>query len=268
MSNPSPEKEITEDDFPAYEEYRDSLVAFVDILGFTSEVRSVQCKCDFLRVVALLFDIKDTAERFNHNNEILKQMTMTAVSDSFVISMPCDDPVCVTALIFAILRLQHGLLMKVAHRRLLRGFLTRGRVYHHDGIVFGEGYCRAYECQGKVGHAPRIVVDPGVIQDVREKIATDTDIEEKDNVFDYLRRDPSDGLYFIDYLRLPATIKKSSSSDDETEEEYRGTDLFISENTAKYADDLTIRRKYEWLRWYLTETYGASKAASGVSTGR
>jgi len=248
---------------PAYEEYRDSLVAFVDVLGFDKDARNIQSQDDYVRVAGLLFAFKETATRYNQDQSLLRQFEMTTMSDSIVVSMPYNDPACAMSLIIMLHGTQYDLLA-TAHRRLLRGFLTRGRLYHRDGIVFGEGYSRAYEYQEKVGHAPRIVLDPVVVQDAEEKVQAYRGTQKMAHVFNYLRQDPSDGLYFIDYLR--PLKNRPQSYYDRTIEEHGDIDRFIDENIAKYRGDLKIRRKYEWLRWYFLESFGTQSTC--VEAGR
>jgi hypothetical protein len=180
---------------PAYEEYRDSLVAFVDVLGFDNDARNIQSEREFENISSLLFSFKQTAASYNQDRSLLKNYEMTTMSDSVVVSMPYDDSICAMSLMITLHGMQYDLLA-TPHRRLLRGFLTRGRVYHHNSIVFGEGYSRAYEGQGKVGHAPRIVVDPAVVQDAKEKVHAYKGTQKMAHVFKYLKQDPSDGLYF------------------------------------------------------------------------
>lgn len=255
MSDSGTHESVGDIILPGYEEYQDSLAAFVDILGFDNDARHIETPEDFARVSGLLLSFKETATAFNHDRSLFNRLEMTAMSDSVVVSMPYNDPICAMALIITLHGMQYDL-VATPHRRLLRGFLTRGRLYHHDGTVFGEGYSKAYEYQGKVGHAPRIVLDPVVVQDAEEKVQAYRGTQKMGHVFNYLRQDPSDGLYFIDYLR--PLKNRPQSYYDRTIEEHGGIDRFINENLVKYRNDLKIRRKYEWLRWYFSVSCGAS----------
>ena len=176
------------------------------------------------------------------------------MSDSIVVSMPYEDPICAMGLIIFLHKAQYELLA-TNYRRLLRGYLIRGRVYHNNNTVFGEGYSKAYEFQRYVGHAPRIVIDPSIIQDAKDKISKYKGKNKIDHIFNYLRQDPADNLYFIDYLKPVGS--HSLLSDQQLAQEREGINAFIEGRLRKYRDNLRICRKYEWLKNYfsISKTY-------------
>ena len=45
---------------PNHEDFKDSLVAFVDILGFDNKIREISKKDDFFEIGKLLYAIKKT----------------------------------------------------------------------------------------------------------------------------------------------------------------------------------------------------------------
>lgn len=114
--------------------------------------------------------------------------------------------------------------------------------------MFGEGYSKAYEFHGYVGHAPRIVIDPFIIKDAKNKIAAYKGKEKIDHILNYLKQDPADNLYFIDYLKPVGS--QSLLSTKQLNQEREGINAFIEDSLRKYKDDLKICRKYEWLKNY------------------
>jgi hypothetical protein len=58
-------------------------------------------------------------------------------------------------------------------RLLVRGALSRGRLYHHGRVVVGEAMVDAYLLECKVALHPRVVVSPRITDDNR--LFTDTD---------------------------------------------------------------------------------------------
>jgi hypothetical protein len=60
---------ITNSPIPEYEDYKDCMVAFIDILGFDSRIRSIKSKKDFFEVVNLLFALKETEKSFNKDSK-------------------------------------------------------------------------------------------------------------------------------------------------------------------------------------------------------
>ena len=102
------------------------------------------------------------------------------------------------ALITILHQTQYDIL--IGYGTILRGYMTRGNVYHKNGIVFGKGYSDAYIKEQAIGHAPRIVIDPNLIEDAWQKVATYTGKEKIDHIFNYVIEDSSDGYFFIDYF--------------------------------------------------------------------
>jgi hypothetical protein len=239
---------------PRYDEYLDSLIAFVDVLGFDNDARSIRSEDDFTRIAKLLFAFKETAQGINQDESLYSHFNMTTMSDSFVVSMPYNDPICAMGLIIFLHKAQYELLA-TDHRRLLRGYLNRGRVYHNNNVVFGEGYSKAYEFQRYVGHAPRIVIDPSIIQDARNKISAYKGKDKIVHIFDYLKQDEADNLYFIDYLKPVGSQSRLSAQ--QLAKEREGIKLFIEGSIQQHRDDIRICRKYEWLKNYfsISKTY-------------
>ena len=197
---------------PKYEDFTDCMVAFIDILGFDSRVRSIKSKEDFFEVGKLLFALKETEKSFNKNEDFFKNLTITAISDSIIITMPYHDPICAMAIITVIQKFQYDLIA-TSFETLLRGYLTRGNVYHKEQIIFGKGYSEAYRKEGKIGHAPRIVIDPKIIEDGRTKVLNYKGKEKVDHIFNYLIEDSCDGYHFIDYLK-PVRLQIGISRED------------------------------------------------------
>ena len=140
--------------FPKYEEYSDCMVAFIDILGFDSRVRNINSREDFFEVGKLLFAIKEMERSYNENQNILKNLTITAISDSIIVTMPYHDTNCAMAIILVIQKFQYTLIAS-SFETLLRGYLTRGHVYHKDNIIFGRGYSEAYRKEKTGAHKRR-----------------------------------------------------------------------------------------------------------------
>ncbi len=180
-------------DIPKYKEYTDCMVAFIDILGFDSRVRNINSEEDFFEIGKLLYALMETERGYNADKTIFENLTITAISDSIIITMPYHDRNCAMAITIVLKKLQYKLI-STSFATLLRGYLTRGHVYHKDRIIFGKGYSEAYRKEGEIGHAPRIVFDPRIIDDGRQKVLNYKGKGKVDHVFNYLMRDASDGV--------------------------------------------------------------------------
>jgi hypothetical protein len=62
---------------------------------------------------------------------------------------------------------------------LIRGGITIGKLYHSNGVVFGEGMVDAYRLESSVAIYPRVVISPRVYTrattDTQNRILTDRD---------------------------------------------------------------------------------------------
>ena len=233
------------------------MVAFVDVLGFDKDARGISSDTDFYNIAGLLFLFRETANGLNKDKAIFKNLRMTTMSDSIVVSMPYDDPGCTLIIVESLHKTQYELLA-TDHQRLLRGYIAHGRVYHDNGIIFGEGFSKAYEGESDIGHAPRIVIAPDVIEDARAKVAAYSGAENCAHIFKYLRQDPSDGLYFIDYLKLAGS--QTRLREEERDKERIAIGHFIQSGLQKFQSNLNVHRKYCWLESYYQKAQQANAA--------
>lgn len=240
---------------PKYGDYVDSLVAFVDILGFDSKVRAINSSDDFLTVAALLAALKATADSFDEKNSSLKGFAVTSISDSVIVTIPYSSPICTVGMLLLIQKIQYDLIA-TNFKTLMRGYICRGPVYHKNQIVFGKGYSDAYRKEQTIGHAPRVVVDPQIIS-IGKKVVESYkgDVDKVDHIFNHLFRDASDGYYFVDYLRPISPLLGSFNTEQAAERKLIKT--FVNDSLIRYKTDQEIVRKYEWLSNYisLTEHY-------------
>lgn len=86
---------------------------------------------------------------------------------------------------------------------LIRGGTTIGDVSVADGRAFGPASVQAYRLESSLAVSPRIVIDPGVIQSIREHLRGAQAAGAKTEMIAVLRehvRLGDDGLWFIDYI--------------------------------------------------------------------
>lgn len=130
-------------------------VAFIDLLGFRDVVNRMftnepQLFKTVLQVLELAKSFADTPDPEN-------MRAITAFSDSVVVTS--GGPFG-TAGLFATVGVLAGEFLK--RGILCRGGIARGRMYHADGILFGEALVRAYDIERNVAKMPRIVIDDNV----------------------------------------------------------------------------------------------------------
>ena len=241
--------EILQEQF-FYEDYRDSLGVFADVLGMTSEILSISDKRTFGDVARVLGLLREQARLWRSMDGLLLDFQAVAGSDSVVISMPWNSGVGATALIEAIGGLQYGLLLHAKH--LLRGYMARGRLYHKDEFIFGEAYIKASKGeQGLRNGPPRIVVDPELAEYALKHGAAKPPNGQY-SAFSELRRDPCDGLWFIDYLKPVGT--RSEGKPQELQAAREEIRRWIGSQKRHHQADHHVGSKYQWLEQYEAAT--------------
>ncbi|MDH5763787.1 MAG: hypothetical protein OEZ51_12445 [Nitrospinota bacterium] len=144
-------------------QYKNCIVAFLDILGWKSAVLSKEHENgDVIKVLGkTLAGLQGVVSHFNSLRNLLPEENMwpgnpvmTQFSDSLVISV--DDNIHGReALQNAILALTSNL---INFGFLLRGGVTRGELFHDSGLVFGPALIEAYKLEDKVAVTPRVIL--------------------------------------------------------------------------------------------------------------
>lgn len=236
---------------PQFSNFKESFVAFIDILGFNNNVKNIKTKDDFDKMARLIFAIKETANKYNQeNDDLYGRFNIIAVSDSLIITVPYEDDAACFKIVELIRYIQYTLLV-TNFKIILRGYLHRGPVYNKDGILFGQGYSTAYEREQEIGGAPRIIVSPEVIKLAEN--AAKRDDSNKISIFERLRKD-KDEHFYIDYLipygdAIDAHYPKFHQLRD-----FLTVPRFIQDNIEKFQDSPKVLGKYIWLKEYFETT--------------
>jgi hypothetical protein len=231
-------------------EYKDSLVAFIDILGFDSRVRNIDAEESFFEISKLLVAIKETADNISGQDGIFAGYKVTAISDSVIATVPFTDPICTYGMLIILQNMQYDLLA-TGFKTMVRGYITRGKVYHKNGYIFGPGYSEAYRGENEyIGKSPRIVLDPAIVEDAKRVIDSKDSVAGYKTIFDLLVQD-SDGFHFIDFLS--AKEKQSSISDHQYQIEKNSIKAFAMDGVRKYSGNIGIWAKYQWLLHYANQ---------------
>lgn len=246
--------------FPNIVDFKDSLVAFIDVLGFDQRVRSIKDESEFSEVGKLLYTINRTAQNISNGGGVLENYRVTAVSDSIIVTAPFSDPVCTTGMLHLLHNIQYEL-VATDFKTLLRGYICRGHVYHKDGLLFGSGYSNAYKGEKTIGGAPRIVLAPQVVNDAIRVINQYSGKEKMVTALDFLQSDSCDGFYFVDYLKPVGS--QSVLPHNQLLEERAAIRSFIEKGLNVYREDYGVLPKYKWLENYFERSghYFAEKDA-------
>ncbi|NWO06596.1 MAG: hypothetical protein HLX50_13180 [Alteromonadaceae bacterium] len=171
-------------------EYKERIVAFIDILGFESLILSLSSRPELHeRVHQALSEIRSTRDSSLRENTAQSDLEVNQFSDSIAISAePTKEGYF--SVIWACGWLHANLLYSGI---LTRGGITVGPTVHESDLIYGDAMIRAYRIESSAAVYPRIVVDDQIFKDpgIGARKA-------------YLAQDV-DGLWFIDPFEFEAS---------------------------------------------------------------
>jgi len=169
-------------------EYKNRIVAFVDILGFKNLVLSLKNDPALHEKVYLaLSKIKSVYTHSQSGHTAQSDLEVSIFSDSIVISSEMASISNIFSVIWTCGWLQAQLF---GISILTRGGISQGLTVHEKDIIYGEGMINAYKIESSAAVYPRIVLDPKISQSLNSNI--------KDK---FLDKD-FDGLWFIDPFKF------------------------------------------------------------------
>ncbi|TBG25383.1 hypothetical protein ELG79_09015 [Rhizobium leguminosarum] len=172
------------------DDYRDRVVAFVDILGFSSLVRSADQDPELRRkIVHALRQVSIV------KGPIEGDTSFRAQNFSDCLILTADNTAAgLWRILFAISDLTWYLLDIGV---LLRGGVTIGNVHHDDEVAYGVGINEAYRLEDKIADVPRVLLDEKVME------ACQTYAENNEVASAYLNArilKDTDGYHFLNFL--------------------------------------------------------------------
>ncbi|MFO9100430.1 hypothetical protein [Legionella pneumophila] len=191
--------------------YQNSIVAFIDLLGFKSALKKEENAKEILNI---LYQMKEgerngcnvSTQVNGLNIEIQVQPAVSVFSDSMVISVSekvFNKDVSWRHAVIEILNIVQQLANFVIERGfLLRGGMSLGKLYHEKGVVFGPALVEAYTLESEHAKNPRILVCPKLVDCFNE--------DKNGGTFNCFLQDELDGEYYLDYL--PTALLYSSQN--------------------------------------------------------
>lgn len=169
-------------------DYTEHIVAFVDILGFSNLIDSIEDdKKLHDRLHWALTHIRSYKELSLVENTAQSDLKVSVFSDCIVVTGKKNN---FHGVIWAVGWLQTQLL---GAGILTRGGISSGKVVHADEILYGKGMLKAYKIENSAAVYPRIVIDPDLVMQIPDTYKS---------IFLALE---SDGLYFIDPFAFTGT---------------------------------------------------------------
>lgn len=124
----------------------------------------------------------------------------------------------------------------------MRGAIVRGRLFHDDEVLVGDGLNRAYHLESKVAKVPRVIIEDGLMEFAGTRALTDGR-SQKDWIDERASRD-LDGWLFLDPFTKPD--KKTRQEFPDWLTRVRGY-AARSLTKAVAANDPGLIEKYRWL---------------------
>ena len=197
-----------------------SIVAFVDILGFSSMVKS---DCESKNGKYYYFE---TLKNLNERTRKITDCNITQFSDSIIFSLPLNKE-NYQKLITILAEYQLQLLYNSI---LCRGGIAYGKHYKEYDFMFSQALIEAYQLELNDAIYPRIVVSQNLIDFFKP------DIKSLEHVLK-----ENDGFWFVDYLGIA----------DKDTTQYQLKKL----NNTLDTKNLHVKEKYYWLYRYWEYTF-------------
>lgn len=188
----------------------------MDILGFKSKVESAErgeglSLSELLDALAVLENRKHSKTIHDYSPTICPESRhiqhgldyrVTQASDCVVVSAEVSPAGCINIIAHA----DGAALKLLSQGMMVRGYITRGNIFHEDNKFIGTGYQKALEGEKKVtvfqestadGGTPFVEIDPEVIRYINE--CGDQCVKEK---FAYMTKSEDDITVIFPYKRL------------------------------------------------------------------
>ena len=163
----------------------------------------------------------------------LDEIHIKVMSDSICIFAKADVAGALFEIIFMCLDFQCRM---IEHNPpiLLRGAITKGKLYYNGDVLFGPGFIKAYLMEENNAHEPRIIITRSILDEYNSKNKEYSIPEDTILVRDY------DAFYYVNYIAAYGfTNRKKRGKYDELYE--------YIESVLDSTNDESIRRKFLYL---------------------
>ncbi|MBR3919674.1 MAG: hypothetical protein IKJ59_13245 [Clostridia bacterium] len=176
-------------------EYKECYIAVLDLLGFKAALKKYDCN-----TIATIFDEinEEYTISYNETREPIvnkEDIHIKVMSDSVCIYIESRTENALPALIATCDYFQIRML-RLKEPMLSRGAIVKGKLYHNNDVLFGEGFVKAYYMQENEAIYPRVIIEKNII----EGFKTNNNADQR--YIDLLLTKDFDGYYFSDYLSL------------------------------------------------------------------
>ncbi len=232
--------------------YPKRVTTFIDMLGFTRDVRSLERRPHLLlpieAVLRHIANCKRKIDEARARGMGRHDARMTHFSDCVILSYRPEPDAAARALWDAAV-LGHVMLRAGF---LPRGAITIGRLWHDDNAVFGQAFLDAYETERERVITPRIVVDDPVMELARVFLNDHSGPETEQSCI----RDDGEGRYVHILSKDWSFLRREQAEEQAGKYEFSGVQLMFEEMQAMLPlrfQEATPRErlKLEWMRDYV-----------------
>lgn len=233
----------------------DSIVVFLDILGFKNKIISAKTDEDFKQIFNILtyvqaWNTSDGENFFIESKDfcvesyvnwtmipfekIQEELQITYFSDSLVISLPYTDSDLNTNL-FLIIKSLAYLISKLASANFfVRGGVSIGKMFHKSNMFFGPAFLESYKLESEIAVYPRVILSNEVSNFV--------------NKMPYIKV-AEDGVSYIDWIDfMRKSIEKKEFKTPSDLDYVSHIQELIKQNIDENKNNLKIVSKYVWLK--------------------
>jgi hypothetical protein len=225
---------------------RKSVVAFIDLLGYTADVLSAQSKgkdAEYLIRLRKAFD-SSLPQLASYLPTRAPKWWLNTFTDNVVLGFPLfmseDEGILQVVTrglsVFQLYMTLDGFFM--------RGGVAIGDVYFDEDIVFGPALIEAYEVESRLARDPRIVLGKSCTKYLSTQIF--------DNTFDLLK--DTDDQVFLNYLNriiwydiYDEEVSKSNQKQPDFLTQHK---LLVESKLKKYSPQPSVWAKYNWVARY------------------
>lgn len=223
-------------------------LAFLDILGFKSKIKTAS---HYLELWEFLINLPTRlADLAKQENWMDADVQVTAFSDSVVISAleKQTSPIGMVPIV----NITRTLFWEFIERRaVIRGGVTKGSLYHSDGVVFGQAMNDAVDLEREVALFSRVVTTHQLANEWRAYWAKPGGLTAKR---DEIGED-HDSVYYVDLFHFP----ENDTLDKGTYAAFRRSGPVLATMLSEPGMSLKERSKVVWL----ARQYNASSLVAG-----
>jgi len=235
---------------------RRSVVAFIDILGYTDWVVHAEASGaprDFLVSLrdALLDSVKSVDEELREDSKIFPvkfaetdRYRVHTFTDSILIGFPIqDDAEMELGSLFW--KLGFFQLAMVNRGFFLRGAISIGDLFMDETIIFGGGLIEAYQGERKLARDPRIILTDSAATAVKTHLTYYSSAERSPQARDLFV--DADGQYFLNYLDTVLVAEVEQGPFYEDLEKHKKS---IETRLDQFRSQPSVWSKYAWVGNY------------------